>query len=291
MDGILIINKAAGRTSSGEVLRARRLLNGARTGHAGTLDPMATGILIIGVGRATRILRFAEALDKEYTGLIRLGTTTDTDDAEGKTLLTRPVPLLARGDWERVLRAFTGPLSQIPPQYSAVKQDGVRAYARARRGETVEIKPRAITVFALELLAYDPASGEARVRVHCSRGTYVRALARDIGEALGCGAHLAELRRDRVGSFTLKEAVALTDDAHLARLEKALLPMDSILAALPSVAVDAAAEGRIRLGQTVQTVQPNGDVLVRDRAGRPLCLARVEGSEGRRFLQPERMLA
>ncbi|MPV87093.1 tRNA pseudouridine(55) synthase TruB [Georgenia ruanii] len=223
-DGLLVVDKPQGWTSHDVVARTRRLAATKKVGHAGTLDPMATGVLVLGVGRATRLLTYLVGADKEYTATVRLGQTTLTDDAEGEVTATPGAgPLLWAGAvdcaaLERALAALRGPISQVPSAVSAIKVDGRRAYARVRQGEEVALAARAVTIHSLEVTAPPRAvevSGavvvDVDVDVVCSSGTYVRALARDLGTALGTGGHLTALRRTRVGPFTLAQARPVAD--------------------------------------------------------------------------------
>jgi len=205
--GVVPVAKPTGPTSHDVVAVVRRRLGGPRTGHLGTLDPMAAGVLVVVVGRATRLARFAAGWPKTYEGVARLGTTTTTDDATGAALVTslawQDLPAEAV---EAALAQFRGTFAQRPPAFSAVKVAGERAYRRARRGDVVQPPPRAVTVTELALLAYEPP--DVRFRATVSGGTYLRSLARDLGAALGCGAHLAALTRTAVGEITLAEALA-----------------------------------------------------------------------------------
>ena len=205
--GILLVDKPQGITSHGAVSRARRAFSTRKVGHAGTLDPMATGLLVLGLGSSTRLLTFLVGVDKEYLATVRLGQATTTDDAEGEPLGSRAdARRLPDSDVLREMAVLTGPILQVPSSVSAIKVDGKRAYARVRSGEEVDLAARPVTVAAFELLGRDeptdvPGALDLRVRVECSSGTYVRALARDLGAALGVGAHLTALRRTRVGPF------------------------------------------------------------------------------------------
>jgi tRNA pseudouridine55 synthase len=245
----VVVDKPPGLTSHDVVARVRRLTGTRRVGHAGTLDPMATGVLLVGVGRATRLLGHLALHDKDYLATIRLGQTTTTDDAEGEVVATRPFVTISPDDVAAAAARFVGEIDQRPPAVSALKVAGKRAYARARAGEDVVLPPRRVRVtrFAVSGLrgVFDPA-GEAigfdvDAAVTCSSGTYVRALARDLGEALGVGGHLVALRRTRVGDFDLARARPLAD------LERSfeLVPLDDVAArAFPRrdlVAADAAA--------------------------------------------------
>jgi len=216
VDGVLVCDKPAGPTSHDVVARVRRLAGQRRVGHAGTLDPPATGVLVVALGRATRLLPFLPLEPKRYTATVRFGTATDTLDAAGRPTATAPADQLDEAALRAALARFVGPQLQVPPMVSAVKVGGERLYAKARRGEQVDRRPRPVTVHALELRAFRPGPApEATLEVRCSGGTYVRALADDLGRAAGTLAHLAALRRTGVGAFS--EAAAAT----LPRLEAA----------------------------------------------------------------------
>jgi len=211
-DGLLVVDKPAGWTSHDVVGRARRICGTRKVGHAGTLDPMATGVLVLGIGRATRLLTFLVGCDKEYTATIRLGQRTITDDAEGEVTASTPADAVTDDKLRAAIADLTGDLSQVPSAVSAIKVKGERSYHRVRAGEEVDLPPRPVTVSRLEVLATRPAQAggipvlDVDVVVEVSSGTYVRALARDLGEALGVGGHLIALRRTRVGAFTLDQA-------------------------------------------------------------------------------------
>lgn len=222
--GILLVDKPQGITSHDVVSRTRRAAGTRKVGHAGTLDPMATGLLVLGINSSTRLLTFLVGLDKEYFATIRLGASTNTDDAEGEIIDTAPPELidsLIPLDVERAVAELTGTIQQVPSSVSAIKVDGKRAYARAREGEVVELAARTVTVSAFEILQLDLTAEhspggpreywDVAVRVECSSGTYIRALARDLGRALGVGGHLISLRRSRVGPFTVADAATLDD--------------------------------------------------------------------------------
>ncbi|MCW2725676.1 MAG: tRNA pseudouridine synthase [Frankiales bacterium] len=225
-DGLLVVDKPAGWTSHDVVARVRRLAGTRKVGHAGTLDPMATGVLVLGIGRATRLLGHLSLTDKSYDATIRLGVTTVTDDAEGEVLVERDPSGV--GDVTAALAALTGEIDQVPSSVSAVKVDGVRSYARVRAGQDVELKARRVTVSRLEVL--ERRGADLDVRVDCSSGTYVRALARDLGEALGVGGHLTALRRTRVGPFDLDRARTLQQHAE----DLVVVPLgEAVAAAFP----------------------------------------------------------
>jgi len=225
-DGLVVVDKPAGWTSHDVVGRTRRLARTRKVGHAGTLDPMATGVLLLGVGRATRLLGHLALTDKEYDATIRLGATTVTDDAEGDVLEIRDAAAVTDEDLLCQIAVLTGDLQQVPSSVSAVKVDGVRSYARVRAGEAVELKARSVTVSVFELLGR--RGSDLDVRVQCTSGTYIRALARDLGAALGVGGHLTALRRTRVGPFGLD--VASTLEQLEEGFDDAVVPLDLAVA-------------------------------------------------------------
>jgi tRNA pseudouridine55 synthase len=216
-DGLLIVDKPAGWTSHDVVARARRLCGTRKVGHAGTLDPMATGVLVLGINRATRLLTFLVGCDKTYTATIRLGQSTITDDADGEIATSHDVSALSVEQVERGVAALTGEIAQVPSAVSAIKVDGQRSYARVRAGQDVVLPARAVTVSRFDILRQRTRTVQGHgvwdldVIVDVSSGTYIRALARDLGAALGVGGHLTELRRTRVGRFGLEEAHTLTE--------------------------------------------------------------------------------
>jgi tRNA pseudouridine55 synthase len=206
ISGVLVVDKPVGLTSHDVVQIIRKGTNIRRAGHTGTLDPRASGVLVVLIGPAVRLSEYVSASDKRYQAIIRLGTTTDTYDADGRVVSSSPVTVTEE-QFEKVLKQFIGEIEQVPPPYSAVKIKGRKAYELARDGEEVDLQPRKIQVYNLELLEWAPP--EAVIDVYCSSGTYVRSLAHDLGEALGCGAHLVGLRRTKSGRFTLRDAVPL----------------------------------------------------------------------------------
>ncbi len=228
--GVVIVDKPGGLTSHDVVARVRRLAGTRRVGHAGTLDPMATGVLLVGVGRATRLLGHLAAHDKDYLATMRLGVTTSTDDAQGEPLVRTPADQLAATDVVAAMKSFTGEVEQRPPAVSAIKVDGVRAYTRARSGEDVVLALRRVTVSRFEATAFRPDLDlgvlDVDVEVTCSSGTYIRALARDVGAALGVGGHLSALRRTRVGAFDLTGARTLGE----LEADFTLTPLDIVAA-------------------------------------------------------------
>jgi tRNA pseudouridine55 synthase len=251
-NGILLVDKPGGITSHDVVARARRALDTRKIGHAGTLDPMATGLLILGVGAATRLLTFIVGLDKDYTATIRLGATTDTDDADGRVTATAAASALTAVTRERIdagVARLTGPLSQVPSRVSAIKVDGRRAYDLARAGEDVALKARDVVVSSFDVLAvrHGDRCRDVDVAVTCSSGTYVRALARDLGEDLGVGGHLTALRRTRIGPFPVADAASADDLAHA----PLLTPADAAALVLPEVRADAEQARDLRHGKRV----------------------------------------
>ena len=252
MNGILLIDKSAGWTSSDVVVKLKGVLHQRRIGHAGTLDPMATGLLTVFVGRATRAVEFAEAHDKRYTAHLRLGTVTDTQDITG-TVLAQNEANVTADELRAVLARFLGEQEQTPPMYSAIKVNGKKLYEIARAGGTAERKPRRIRIDALSLIGED--AGDWVLDVSCSKGTYIRALCDDIGAALGCGGCMSALRRTAAGEFTVDAAHTLDEviaAANSGNVEELLIPVDTLFAAHPAWRADAAAERRIRCGNEVK---------------------------------------
>jgi tRNA pseudouridine55 synthase len=250
--GVLNINKPSGMTSHDVVDAVRRILGMQRIGHTGTLDPQATGVLPVCVGRATRIAQYLTQADKEYVMTLRLGITTDTLDAAGKETSRAAEVHVRRQDVEAVLPRFVGEIRQVPPIYSAKKHQGERLYRLARRGEVVDREPVAVTVFALELLGFD--SPDVHLKATCSKGTYARSLCDDIGRALGCGGHLHALCRTRAGRFALEGSVALDaleERVRTGRLGEVLMPIAEALAHLPGARVAPEAGPLILHGNAV----------------------------------------
>ena len=278
MNGILLIDKPSGWTSSDVVAKLRGVLHEKRIGHAGTLDPMATGLLVLFVGRATRACSFAEADDKEYHAGLRLGLTTDTQDVTGRTLRESDASFITEETLREALAGFEGEIGQIPPMYSAIKQNGKKLYEIARRGGEVERKPRPITVYRLALTGRD--GEDWLLDIECSKGTYVRTLCHDIGESLGCGGCMSALRRVRAGAFSVQEAhtlPAVIAAAAEGRAEELLLPLDGLFAAHPALSVGAEAERRIRCGNEAALPDtPDGVWRVYGESGNFLALCRME---------------
>ena len=274
-DGIVIIDKPQGWTSMDVCAKLRGILGERRVGHGGTLDPMATGVLPVFVGRATRAVEFAEKGDKEYIAGLRLGVATNTQDITGEILAQRPAET-DRAALEAVLERFRGEIQQIPPMYSAIKIHGQKLYELARKGREVERKPRTVTIYALEALGTD-AEGDVLLRVRCSKGTYVRTLCHDIGGMLGCGGCMSSLRRTMAAGFSLEEAVTLEE---VQEKGAALLrPVDSLFSAHPAWTIRSAGqEKRVRNGSPI-TVPETAEGLYRVYGpdGTFLCLSRAGG--------------
>jgi tRNA pseudouridine55 synthase len=274
-DGILIIDKPAQWTSMDVCAKVRGILHEKRVGHAGTLDPMATGVLPVFVGAATKAVSFAEDGKKEYVAGLRLGLSTDTQDTTGQTLETHPVTA-ARGDVERAMARFLGDIRQLPPMYSAIKIGGQKLYELARKGQVVERKPRGVTIYELELL--EQVSGtDYLLRCVCSKGTYIRTLCHDIGQALGCGGAMYSLRRTLASGFPISRAVTLEEVQ--ARGPELLLPLDAYFAAYPAYTLRSPGkETRVRNGNPITDSRlADGTYRVYGADGTFLCLSAAKG--------------
>ncbi len=286
VDGVLLLDKALGMTSNDALQKARRLFSAAKGGHTGTLDPLASGLLPLCFGEATKFSADLLDADKTYEAELKLGVTTDSGDAEGQVTGTFTVNV-SEADILAVLPQFTGAISQIPPMHSALKRDGRPLYELARQGIEVEREARAITIYAIEVLGF---SGDSLcLRVKCSKGTYIRVLAADIGQALGCGAHLTGLRRTEVADLTLANAMTLADleamseEARIAVLQ----PVDALLQSLPSLTLTGEAEQRFRHGNPVE-MPPGLTGKIRVYAADRLIGVGEPGREGR--LWPKRLV-
>jgi len=255
VDGVLLLDKPRGLSSNTALQHAKRLYNATKAGHTGTLDPLATGLLPICFGEATKFSSDLLDAPKSYVATIALGVVTDTADAEGEVLERHPVDV-QRSEIEAVLEKFRGLIMQVPPMHSALKHEGRPLYKYAREGTTIERAPREVTIYRLQVLGY--TEERIDVEVDCSKGTYIRTLAADIGTALGCGAHLSRLRRTRAGTLDL--ALATTLDAlealDLASRDRLLLPAETLVNALPAVELDAKSSVRLTQGQSISTPQP-----------------------------------
>ena len=273
MNGIVIVDKPAGWTSQDVTAKLRRVFQTRRIGHGGTLDPMATGVLPVFVGRATRGVEFFEHADKVYEAELRLGITTDTEDITGKVLQTKAVSVTEQALLD-ILPQFQGEIYQTPPMYSALKIDGKKLYDLARKGVEVHREPRKITIFSLQLLSF---SGDtAKLRVHCSKGTYIRTLCKDIGEALGCGGCMAALRRTAAGDYTEQDAVSLDQLLESPAPEKYLQKVDTLFADHPAVNLTANQEKRCRNGNAFSVSLADGTYRAYSQDGEFLMLAKVE---------------
>ena len=343
-NGILIVNKLAGWTSQDVAAKLRGVFHEKRVGHGGTLDPMATGVLPIFIGRATRAVPFFEHADKEYEAVLRLGLVTDTQDITGRTLEEHPVDVTPE-QLEAVLPRFRGEIQQIPPMYSAIKVNGQKLYALARQGKEIERQPRPVTIFELkaignrqqaigdggreatgkafplrgrcpegadEVVPDSAPAGDGRtdcrgqsadwprndkfgsaspsdtcplspvtyhLKIHCSKGTYVRTLCHDVGRALGCGGCMAALTRTRAGAYTLAESHTLEEILAAPDPEQLLLPVDSLFSDRPALTVNEAGEKKLRNGASVPAKQPDGEYRVYAKSGEFLLLGQVRSGE------------
>ena len=266
IDGALLLDKPLGLTSNAALQKAKRLYGASKAGHAGTLDPLASGLLVVLFGEATKFAGPMLDADKEYVATLKLGERTSTGDAEGEVLETRPVDISRLQD---VLEQFKGEIDQVPPMHSALKHKGTPLYRLARRGEEVERNARRVRITALEVIEQE--NPKLVLRVTCSKGTYIRVLAEDIGEALGCGAHLSGLRRTASGRFRIEQAATLEGLVDPEERRRRLLPLTALLKDLPRAELGAAEEARLRQGQTLKisglaaglcaVVRPDGAVI------------------------------
>lgn len=274
MNGIVIIDKPQGWTSQDVTARLRRVFGTRRIGHGGTLDPMATGVLPVFVGRATRCVEFFEHARKEYVCLLRPGIITDTQDITGTVLEERPAALEDE-KIQAALAAFRGEIFQVPPMYSALKVNGQKLCDLARKGKTIARQPRPITIHALEYLGTE--NGCLKLRVDCSKGTYIRTLCQDIGDALGCGGCMEALRRTKAGEYDLSRAVPLEALLECENPGQYLLPVDSMFAHLPAVKLTPNQEKRCRNGNSFSVSLPEGSYRAYGQDGKFLMLAQVAG--------------
>lgn len=294
-DGVLIVNKPADWTSHDVVAKVRGMLKGQKVGHAGTLDPAATGVLPLLVGKGTRIAEYLVDWDKEYRAVLRLGETTDTQDATGTVLARQPVEALTEAQIRAAVGRFQGALRQVPPMYSAVKVGGVPLYKAARAGRTVERDARDVTVHEMEIL--EIRGRDVVLRVRCSKGTYIRTLCADIGAALGVGGHLLALERRRVGPLSIERALSVEEISSrfaLGRLADDVIPLDEALSDLPDLVLDPVTAGRVLHGVAVpgeaihgstesaehpgsrdRRALPGQVVRLKDKAGRLLALGKM----------------
>ncbi len=273
MNGIVIVDKPQEWTSQDVTARLRRVFNTRRIGHGGTLDPMATGVLPVFVGRATRGVEFFEHAEKAYEAVLLLGRTTDTEDVFGNTLTEQEVNL-SEEEFLAILPKFRGKIQQVPPMYSALKINGQKLCDLARRGKEVERQPREIEIFELECLEF--TGNTARLRVRCSKGTYIRTLCKDIGEALGCGGCMQELRRVQAGEYTIAEAVPLKELLETEEPEKYLRGVDTMFRNYPETRLTPNQEKRCRNGNSFSVKLEDGTYRAYGQSGEFLMLAKVE---------------
>ena len=273
MNGIVIVDKPQDWTSQDVTARLRRVFQTRRIGHGGTLDPMATGVLPVFVGRGTRGVEFFEHAEKAYETILQLGIATDTEDITGEVLEKRDVHI-SETEFLEILSQFRGKIMQVPPMYSALKVNGQKLCDLARKGKTVERQAREIEIFELTCLEFN--GDTARLRVQCSKGTYIRTLCKDIGEALGCGGCMAQLRRVRAGEYTIEEAVPLQVLLDAENPEEYLRPVDSMFRNYPAVTLSDKQEKRCRNGNSFSTTLEAGTYRVYSKENEFLALSRVE---------------
>ena len=273
MNGIVIVDKPSGWTSQDVVSKLRGVFKTRRIGHGGTLDPMATGVLPVFVGRATRGVEFFEHAEKTYEAVLQLGITTDTEDTTGTVLEEKPVSVTEQ-ELLDILPKFRGEIQQIPPMYSALKVNGQKLYDLARQGKEVERKSRTITIFRLDCLEFSGST--ARLLVHCSKGTYIRTLCKDIGAALGCGGCMAALRRVQAGEYTIGQAVSLQELIDTQTPEKYLAEVDSLFVRHEKTVLTPNQEKRCRNGNSFSISLPNGLYRAYSQSGEFLMLAEVK---------------
>ena len=279
MNGIILIDKPQEWTSHDVVGKLRGILHERRIGHSGTLDPLATGLLVVFVGRATRAVEFAEADRKEYIAGLRLGMSTDTQDITGR-IVSEVSDIPDEPEVRNVLERFKGGLEQIPPMYSAVKIGGKKLYELARKGESIERKPRHITVFDLKITGR--SDDDYILDVVCSKGTYIRTLCHDIGAALGCGGCMSSLRRIKSGVFSVEDAYTISEVQEAAdrgEADKLLLPTDTLFAGYPELRVDADDEKKLKNGNVISTAAPDGRFRVYSESGEFLLLGDVNAGK------------
>jgi tRNA pseudouridine55 synthase len=280
--GWLILDKPIGMTSTQAVAKVRRAFDAAKAGHAGTLDPLATGVLPIAMGEATKVVAMAMDAAKSYRFTVRWGEERDTDDAEGGVAATSDARPMA-AEITAALPEFLGDIAQVPPVYSAIKVAGARAYDLAREGQPPELPPRLVRIDHLELIAC-PDGDHAVMEMRCGKGAYVRSLARDLGRALGCLGHVAELRRTAVGGFSDSDAISLDkldQFGHKGALDELLLPVEAALADIPALTVTGSEANRLRCGQAIRVPHSVEGTVYATTDGRPVALARIHAGEVR----------
>ena len=269
MHGIVVLDKALGGSSNRALQQVKRLYDANKAGHTGALDPLATGVLPLCLGEATKVSQFLLNSDKAYRARIKLGVRTDTADSEGAVIATAEAGSVTEAQIKKALIGFEGDIEQVPPMYSALKRDGQPLYKLAREGKTVEREPRAITVYSIELTDFDPQAQEVEIEVDCSKGTYIRTIADDLGQILGCGGHIIALRRLKAGAFTLADSQSFEaleaemQAGGFAAIDAKLMPMDKAIDALPAVHLPAYTAQFLKQGQAVQVSKPPADGLLR----------------------------
>ena len=280
MNGILLVDKPQDWTSHDVVAKLRGVFGERRIGHSGALDPLATGLLVVFLGKATKAVEFSEAAEKEYLAHLRLGVETDTQDITG-TVLHTSAEIPDRAALEAVLPQFCGEIQQIPPMYSAIKVNGKKLYDIARRGGEVERQPRSIFIHELSVLGEE--NGEFVLRIHCSKGTYIRTLCHDIGKTLGCGGVMTALRRTRVGGYDVKDAhtVAALSEMERDEAESLLLPLDSVFSDLQAVTLSCQNEAHCRNGRPFSLQLSDGSYRLYGKDGQFLMVASVESEQVR----------
>lgn len=279
MNGIILIDKPQDWTSHDVVAKLRGILHERRIGHSGTLDPLATGLLVVFVGRATRAVEFAEADSKEYIAGLRLGLSTDTQDISGN-VIAECSDLPDEGAVRRAVNSFIGDIEQIPPMYSAIKIGGKKLYELARKGQSVERAPRKITVSSIEIIGRE--GGDYLLKIACSKGTYVRTLCNDIGASLGCGACMSSLRRVRAGAFSIEDAHSIDEVENAAndgRVVDIMLPVDTLFSALPELKVSESAAKRLKTGNIIKISAHDCDYRVYSESGEFLLAGKAENGK------------
>ena len=279
MNGIILIDKPQDWTSHDVVAKLRGILHERRIGHSGTLDPLATGLLVVFVGRATRAVEFAEADSKAYIAGLRLGVCTDTQDISGN-VLSECSELPSEEYVRRAVRSFVGEIEQIPPMYSAIKIGGKKLYELARKGQSVERAPRRITVSSIEIIGRD--ADDYLLKIACSKGTYVRTLCNDVGALLGCGACMSSLRRISAGAFSVQDAHSI-DEVEAAvndgRMVDIMLPVDTLFAAMPELKVPESTAKRLKTGNIIKTSAADGEYRVYSDSGEFLLIGKAENGK------------
>lgn len=279
MNGIILIDKPQDWTSHDVVAKLRGILHERRIGHSGTLDPLATGLLVVFVGRATRAVEFAEADSKEYIAGLRLGLSTDTQDISGN-VIAECSDLPDEGAVRRAVNSFIGDIEQIPPMYSAVKIGGKKLYELARKGQNVERIPRKISVSSIEIIGKE--GNDYILKIACSKGTYIRTLCNDIGALLGCGACMSSLRRVRAGAFSIEDAHSIDEVENAAndgRVVDIMLPVDTLFSALPELKVPESTANRLKTGNIIKISAADGDYRVYSDSAEFLLVGKVENGK------------